>query len=197
MSTQRSQMDEFSFYWLDKFKEGDNAAFHQFYKLTINIIKGWLYNKSSITTSEDEREELIANAYCKVFENREKMVDFHHANSWLFVCVRNKIIDKLRERRSYKNYVKETLYVEKGEHDPFESTLEERFPLLRQAMKKLSFQRQMVMYYSFVEGLSPIQIARKIGLARQTVLNHRNEAIKFIRKEMGTTSKTAKHIIIH
>jgi RNA polymerase sigma factor (sigma-70 family) len=54
---------------------------------------------------------------------------------------------------------------------------------LSEEIKKLSTQRKKVLQFYFFENKSTSEIAEILGLATQTVLNHKTQAIAELRKQ--------------
>src|ERR1700741_3650796 len=78
---------------MNSFREGNKEAFRIVYDL---MVRPLTYFVENIIHSEPDAEDIVANAFYKLFHARLGMKSFDHVKRWLYVIVRNESIDYLR-----------------------------------------------------------------------------------------------------
>src|ERR1700742_5052779 len=75
------------------FREGNKDAFRLVYD---QLVRPLSYFVENIIHSQVDAEDIVANAFYKLFHSRASMRSFEHIKRWLYVIVRNESIDYLR-----------------------------------------------------------------------------------------------------
>src|ERR1700750_1945368 len=78
---------------MNSFREGDKNAFRWVYD---QMVRPLTYFVENIIHSQTDAEDIVANAFYKLFHARAGMKSFEHIKRWLYVIVRNEAIDYLR-----------------------------------------------------------------------------------------------------
>ena len=128
--------------------------------------------------SHVDAEDIVANAFNKLFYARERMKSYEHVKRWLYVIVRNESIDYLRAKTRQRESHYDLAYLETNVDQNIE-TERAKTVLLQNIMaeiEKLPRQRKAIVRLYFFEQKSTAEIAEQLGLNSQTVLNHKSKA---------------------
>jgi RNA polymerase sigma factor (sigma-70 family) len=163
------------------FREGDKEAFRVVYD---RMVRPLTYFVENIIHSSIEAEDIVANAFYKLYHARTGMRSFEHVKRWLYVIVRNESIDYLRAKAKLKESKHDIAYLESGYEEQAE-TERVRTVLLQDIHKeieRLPKQRKTILRLYFFEKKNTIEIAEMLELSPQTVLNHKTKALDALRK---------------
>jgi RNA polymerase sigma-70 factor (family 1) len=173
-----SELDDFS---LEGFLRGDakdfKAVFDRLYKPLYNFC-------SKIIDSAADAEDIVSNAFCKLFGMRSGMQSFDHIKRWLYVSVKHMAIDHLRLKTRTHEIAQGLRHldttVEQGiDLEMLKSSL---LQSLSEAIDKLPRQRKTILQLYFYQHKSTSEIAELLNLQSQTVLNHKTRALEALRK---------------
>ena len=163
------------------FREGNKEAFRLVYD---QMVRPLSYFVENIIHSQVDAEDIVANAFYKLFHARANMRSFEHIKRWLYVIVRNESIDYLRAKTRQKESQYDLSYLETGIEEQAE-TERVRTVLLQDIHKeieRLPKQRKTILRLYFFEQKNTSEIAEIMHLSPQTVLNHKTKALDALRK---------------
>ena len=151
-------------------KQGDRSALHFLYVRYADHVRGLV---RSIVRDEHEAEDITHNVFAKLvtairrYEPRE--VPFA---AWILRVSRNAALDHLRARRQIPC---EEVRTSDEEH---EQVGFDRSQALREAFNRLPQNQREVLVLRHIAGLSPSEIARRIGKTESSVdgLHHRGRS---------------------
>jgi len=163
------------------FKEGNEAAFKAIYSTMSTPL---LYFVENIIHSQVDAEDIVANAFYKLYHAREGLRSIDHIKRWLYVIVRNESIDFLRLRARQQETKYDLAYLEPNADEQLETERVRTVLLqdIRAAIEELPRQRRKILRLYFFEEKSTAEIAEIMQLRPQTVLNHKTKAIDSLRK---------------
>jgi len=163
------------------FKEGNEAAFRAIYA---SMATPLLYFVENIIHSQVDAEDIVANAFYKLYHAREGLRSVDHIKRWLYVIVRNESIDFLRLRARQMETKYDLAYLEPNADEQLETERVRTVLLqdIRAAIEELPRQRRKILRLYFFEEKSTAEIAEIMQLRPQTVLNHKTKAIDSLRK---------------
>jgi len=147
-------------------KEGDASALHFLYVRYADNVYGYV---NSIVRDSHEAEDITHDVFAKLtraigrYEERE--VPF---GAWIFRVARNAAFDHLRSRRAIPC---EEIRMSDESHEPGL----ERSQCLRTALESLTAEQRQVLILCQVAGLSPGEIAGRLGKSEASIhgLHHR------------------------
>lgn len=160
---------------------GDREAFETLYCLYYpRLIRAVV----QIIKSREDAQEIVQDAFLKVWLERERVNPKFSFKAYLFTIVKNRALDYLRraattqalrqkiweEMRLGRNVTEEEFYYE------------ELSRLAAAAITQLPGQRQTVYRLIREEGLSYEEISARLGISKNTVKNHMIEALKDIKR---------------
>jgi RNA polymerase sigma-70 factor (family 1) len=163
------------------FREGNKEAFRMVYD---QLVRPLTYFVENIIHSQVDAEDIVANAFYKLFHARTSMRSYEHVKRWLYVIVRNESIDYLRAKTRQQESKHDLAYLESGIEEQAE-TERVRTVLLQDIHKeieRLPRQRKTILRLYFFEQKNTSEIAEIMQLSPQTVLNHKTKALDALRK---------------
>lgn len=163
------------------FREGNKEAFRMVYD---QMVRPLTYFVENIIRNQCDAEDIVANAFYKLFHAREGMRTFEHVKRWLYVIVRNEAIDYLRSKTRVKESHHDMAYLESGidEHVETERVRSILLQDINREIDKLPRQRKTILRLYFFEEKNTSEIAELLQLSPQTVLNHKTKALDSLRK---------------
>lgn len=166
---------------MHSFREGDKESFKWVYD---RMVRPLTYFVENIIFSRVDAEDIVANAFHKLFHARAGMKSYEHIKRWLYVIARNESIDYLRLRTKQRESQNEVAYLETGTEDQWETERVKTvvFQNILAEIEKLPRQRKAILRLYFFEQKSTSEIAAQMGLNAQTVLNHKAKALDSLRK---------------
>ena len=163
------------------FREGSRDAFRVIYDL---MVRPLTYFVENIIHSEPDAEDIVANAFYKLFHSRGGMKSYDHVKRWLYVIVRNESIDYLRLKTRQRESQYDLSYLESGVEEQIETERVRTILLqdIHKEIEKLPRQRRTILRLYFFEQKSTSEIAEIMQLSPQTVLNHKTKALDALRR---------------
>lgn len=126
-------------------------------------------------------EEVVADCFIKLWIKRNDLVISSSVNSYLFLMVRNGLIDSMRKKGK-------TILLEFGSIPelPDEQTQHEldQFDQLYKALEKLPEQRRRILELAVYESRTYAQISEKLGISVNTVKTQIGRAYRFLKEEL-------------
>lgn len=166
--------------FFDRFRQGDGSAFKVFYDLHFPrlclIIREYVDQRDVV-------EDIVTNAFVKLYDRRATINDPRHLYAFLFVVAKHEAIGYLRNQRRQRvaRAVQERL-ADREYHDPHEAEQEwdEWTSKVQQLIELLPPARKKIFQLHFASGLSIREIANQLHLTETTVRNQRNRALIFL-----------------
>jgi RNA polymerase sigma factor (sigma-70 family) len=166
---------------MNSFREGDKDSFRWIHD---QMARPLLYFVENIIFSQPDAEDIVANAFYKLFHARAGLKSYEHVKRWLYVIVRNEAIDYLRLRNKQRQSSHDLAYLASDveEHAETERVKTVLLQSILAEIEKLPRQRRTILRYYFFEQKNTAEIADMMGLNSQTVLNHKAKALESLRK---------------
>jgi len=163
------------------FREGNKEAFRWVYD---RMVRPLTYFVENIIHSPVDAEDIVANAFYKLFHARANMRSFEHVKRWLYVIVRNESIDYLRLKTRQKESQYDLAYLDTGIEEQAETERVRTILLqdIHKEIERLPKQRKTILRLYFFEQKNTSEIAEILQLSPQTVLNHKTKALDALRK---------------
>lgn len=179
MSAALNLLDEPSFIRL--FHSGDKEAFRLFYDHQLRQVTFFAEN---IIKSQADAEDIVANAFHKLFHARATMTSVEHIKRWLFVTIRHECVDYLRLKKRKQAHREDHSYVFREDEDTLETERVKAALLaeIHREIEALPRQRKTILKMYFFEQRSTREIAELLDLNTQTVLNHKTKALDALKK---------------
>jgi RNA polymerase sigma-19 factor, ECF subfamily len=163
------------------FREGNQDAFRLVHDQMSRQLQYFVEN---IIHSQTDAEDIVANAFYKLFHARAGIRTFEHVKRWLYVTVRNESIDYLRAKTRSRESEQDLAYLQSGVEEDAETERMKTVLLqgIHQEIAKLPKQRKKILRLYFFERKNTTEIAEIMQISPQTVLNHKTKALDSLRK---------------
>ena len=130
-------------------------------------------------------EEAVSDCFIKLWSKRSEIVIERSVKSFLFVILRNSLLDLIRKKNGII-----TLDVISLPEIPDTETQNEfdQYARLYIALEKLPEQRRRILELAVFESYSYIQIAEKLDISVNTVKTQMGRAYRFLKEELDPAS---------
>ena len=156
-------------------KKGEAAAWRELFRRFYPSLYSF-----SVAMLKDSRiaQDVVQEAFMKLWIHRDKISSTEHLERWLFMVVKNEIIDYFRVMKPIAESLAaaENAVEERTAED--ESLYDETSEIIRKGVNSLPTQRRQVFIMSRFGQLSNREISLRMGLSIRTVERHLALAIK-------------------
>jgi RNA polymerase sigma-70 factor (family 1) len=166
----------------ERFRQGDGDAFKilydRYFPMLFRVIREYVGR-------QDIAEDIVANAFVKLYNSRTRIRDTEHIYGFLFVVARNEAVGHHRDQRRWRGaHAAQELLADREYNDPMEAELERDrwMGKISQLIERLPPARRQICELHFFKGLSVREIANQLNLTETTVRNQRNRALSFLRQ---------------
>ncbi len=173
-----------------KLKEGNPAAYEELFKQTfprmLNYCKLFVHD-------QEQANDLVQACFIKLWEKRSSIKTLQSVESLLFVMLRNKCLNYLRDQKLH-TIEKEIDSIGENELQHLfqldfigkeETSLEEQLIVaIRESVERLPEKRKIVFTKSKLEGKKNKEVADELGISVKAVEKRLHQAREQIRKEM-------------
>ncbi len=170
---------------LQRVANGDENAFAQLFKTHYNHLGGFIMR---ITESESLTQEIVQDAFLKVWTNRSALAEINCFSAYLQVVARNHAFNCLkqiaRENSRKKEWVNTVLRLATNDTDDKDAV--DTGSLIDEAIKLLPPQQKRVYTLSRQDGMKQEEIARELGISLETVKKHMVLALRFLKGHIRT-----------
>jgi RNA polymerase sigma-70 factor (ECF subfamily) len=160
-------------------EEGLDYFFRRYHAPLIYFAQGLIHDRETA-------EDLVEDAFLKLWERREELGMQGSLRAWLYTTVRNACIDLLRRNKLKVVYVKEVQATSDKDDKPVlhriieAETIEQVYAALQSLPPKCG--QVFRMYY--LEEKSLQEIADELDLSLSTVKSQKGRAIELLRKKL-------------
>ncbi|WP_051292952.1 RNA polymerase sigma-70 factor [Olivibacter sitiensis] len=160
------------------FAKGNEVAFKTIFDM---FHRRLIYFAGGIVPDSPEIEDIVQEAFEKLWNRRRH---FHHLNailSFLYLCVKNNCLNRLKHAKVKDKYqFRQAEQVDS--HNAILWMIEaEVLEHMHQAIKKLPEGCQQVIYYGYFKGMNNKEIADKLCVSINTVKTQKTRALKSLR----------------
>ena len=160
--------------------EGDEFAFRKIF----NHYKDKLFNYTyRITDNEGLAEEIVMDAFLKIWCNREDLIYINRFDAYLYTIIRNRAFSAIKRRAQETLIITRHSNISSEYQECTEETVvyNEYQYILKRAINKLPPQQKLVYSMSREEGLKYEEIADQLNLSKNTVKAHLKKALNTLR----------------
>jgi RNA polymerase sigma-70 factor (family 1) len=160
--------------------EGDESAFRTIYDTYYDHIFGVAF---AFMKSTAMAEDAVQEVFCKIWYKRTSLPLVEKFDAYLFMVARNHILTEIRNNLRQKEYVESLRkYLHESDETPLQTFINnESEEIIRKAVEALPAQQKSVYKLTREDGLSQAEIAGKLSISKNTVRNHMNASLRFIR----------------
>lgn len=144
---------------------------------------------NKLVTNEQTAEDLVADAFVKLWNKKESITQSNAVKSYLYTSVRNAAIDHLRKQKITAVHQAEVIYLHPVEDSTIVSRIieTETYHQLYQSLQTLP-QKYAEIINLHIQGKTHKQIAQQLGIAEKTVRNQKSLAIQLLKKSFNIFS---------
>ncbi len=162
------------------FRRGDRLALKHIFGL---YYKALCYFAVNLVSDQAQAEDIVADSFVKLWKLRKNFDTLTNVRAFLYITVRNASFNFLQHARRVTAAQREMLYLfqmdaQELHFHEIETSLLEKIYL---EIESLPRQCREVFKLFYLERLDTTQIAKRMGLSRNTVQNHKIRAVKLLR----------------
>jgi RNA polymerase sigma factor (sigma-70 family) len=172
----------------EQFRNGSAEAFTFYVDLHYPSIFIFLLGKAR---NQAVALDLTQDTFVVLYENRANINDEEHLTCFLYLCARRLFYAHQRGQKALKRMKKELAYATKEVCSILNDLeiisnelLVKHYAML--AFQALPEQKQRIVRLYYFENLTVKEIAARLGIREQTVLNHRSQSIRIMRDYLIT-----------
>jgi len=169
----------------DAFKKGDEKALEKYFD---RYHRGLYATVNKIVRREDVTEDIVNEAFVKLWRHRDRINDIDHICSFLYIVARNDAIEYFRYSGRVEKVLKglsqlaELTYEEPIENEIRMAQLVERLYI---QIDLLPPQGKKILLLRYFMNKDVKVIARLLHIEEQTVRNHIGRSLHFLRKSLA------------
>ncbi len=169
---------------IEKIVEGDEQAFSVLFFKYLPVLQIFA---TKFTKSDDAAEEIIQDAFLRVWLNRDKLVEVENVKAYLYKYVSNECLSYLRRKLKEDKMVDAFTNKQLSSHNNTaeEINLNEITKIIAVAVEKLPEQRKNIYQLSRRDGKSIPEIAEILNISPNTVKNALVISLKSIRLHLN------------
>jgi RNA polymerase sigma-70 factor (family 1) len=164
---------------LQRFRQGDEAAFNSIYKqLHLSI-----FSFCNHLVPEDDARDITAEIFFTLWKMREQWDSIINIKAFLFISARNHCLRVLQNMKMKSEKKKQIAYLLQNEQQLIiGSEIESEIIVqLREKVELLPEYYRQIIKLSYFEGYGNQEIAEMLGISEKTVRNAKSIALKEIK----------------
>jgi RNA polymerase sigma-70 factor (ECF subfamily) len=168
------------------FQSGDPLVFKQVFQCYYQQLCHYAYR---IVLDYYKAEEIAADAFVKLYQQRENICDFQHIKRFLFTCTRNATCDTVRMRERYRRRLHQVALLQETVEPPCEQALirSQTLDRLYQLARQLPGSCNRIFDLYFHQGYSTRQIAGELHMHPKTVRNQKAIGVHLLQQAARTS----------
>ena len=132
-----------------------------------------------------EAADMAAIAFIKLWNDRHKFKTLQNIKAYLYVVTRNACIDYLRFLQRQREIVKDVLYLQELKENQYNEHISpEALNKIYQLIKALPDKCRKIFELIYFENLTTTQVATRLRISNQNVLNQKARAIQILRASL-------------
>lgn len=165
---------------ISRLSKGEYSAFSELYDQYWESLYGFV--NSRIHNSEAS-EDILHDLFLSLWKNREKLVEIHSLESYMYTSCRYLIIAFIKKQARIIQSVDSALLEIEDSQSSLEDRLHYRHVLdqLHSEVERLPEKCRQVFRLSREQHLTNLEISQELGVTESTVENHINKALRRLR----------------
>lgn len=165
-----------------RFRTGDREEFKYVYDTCYDALYLFAYN---LVRKETEAQDITTETFIKLWRLHGNFESLNNIRAFLYVTSRNACIDYLRFLQKQRTVHKEISYLEEFSGElKNEMISAEVLSVLSQKIKSLPGKCRKIFELIYINNLTTGEVAAKMGVSNQNVLNQKARAIQLLRSSM-------------
>ena len=173
-----------------RLKEGNSAAYEELFKQTFPRLLGYC---RLFINDQAQANDLVQECFVRLWEKRQTIDPRQSVESLLFVMLRNRCLNHLRDQKNdliekklnniNENELQHLYQLDFAGRE--EKTLEEQLiEAIRESVEELPEKRRLVFIKTKIEGKKNKEVAEELGISVKAVEKHLHQAKEQIRTQM-------------
>ncbi len=168
---------------MEGFRLGRETSLVQLFK---QLYRPLYYSAMGYTNNRFAADEIVADAFIRVWERRQQFFELPCLKSYLYFIVKNASLNWIKKNARHPSQVLSDNLIDKPEIDDFADLITaELLANLASALGKLSPQGKLVMQSLFFNNKTNLETAEEMGLAVSTVKTQKARALVKMRGVLG------------
>ncbi|GEM_PF-2304645 len=164
---------------LTKLRDGDHESYQKVYMHARKPIRKFVLN---IVGSEAYADDITQDIFFILWEYKEKIEPEKNIRTFLFFIARRILNKYRRSQQIHERYANSVWFEESDNFTSHDFVVEKEAELLKRSiLRRMPAQQRRIFEMSHDEGLSPEEIAERLGVKRDTVYTKLSKARKEIR----------------
>jgi len=162
-------------------------AFDRVYELYSHKLFSFVFK---ILKNEAEADDIVQEVFVKIWESRHNIEDYKLLNSYIFTIAYNNSIDLIRKRinnTKYLEHLRNYSVIYTTPNSISELEFNELNTQTEKLIANLPDRQKQVYLLHREEGLTYPEIAKQLGISKNTVENHMVKALKYLRQNMDNS----------
>lgn len=123
-------------------------------------------------------EDIVADVFVTLMQQIDRLPDPYQLEAYLFYITRKKCLDHIKKQQRIAKSISTFNLITPSNEAEIEAEISF---LIYDELSRLSPQRKQIMIQLYMKGLTSQQVARRMKLSRQTVLNQKVKTLKALR----------------
>ena len=165
------------------FKNGEIKAFEALFAKYHKRLYAYIFN---MLQSKEDTEEIVQDAFVKIWEHREQYIEDYPFNVFLFKIAKNSFLNFIRKKVN-KSVVEEHFdWIMEHRESPTDEYLiyRETKLIVDKIIETLPPKRREIFVLRRIDGLSRTEISERLGISIITVDSQLMKANKFVKDEL-------------
>jgi RNA polymerase sigma-70 factor (family 1) len=174
---------------MQQIAEGDEKAFAELYRIYVPLLTPFIYG---ITKQDVMVEEMIQEAFLRLWMNRDKLAEINNPRGWIFRITANICYTWLKRKITERSIVQGMELKEVTDEISPEETVDSKILIheIKIAVDGLPPARKKIYQMSREQGMAIPEIATSLGLSTQTVKNTLTKSLQAIREHLQSKGYT-------
>lgn len=178
------------------FKNGNSKAFEKLFERHHKKLYAFLFH---LLNSKEDAEEIVQEAFIKIWEKREDFIEGYPFESFLFKIAKNAFLNLTRKKvtrgvfEEHLNLLQEISSERSDDYIIFKETSD----IIDTIISGLPAKRKEIFLLRRIEGLSRQEIADTLGISVVTVDGQLLKANKYLKEELKKYSLLLIALVVH
>jgi RNA polymerase sigma-70 factor (ECF subfamily) len=161
-------------------KRGDHQAFKQFFEKHHTYLYRFLLKRGM---SEQQAEDLIQQAFVKIWEQRTEIDETKSLRSYLFRIAYTRMLNQIRDNKKFNDDADPDSKAAQSQTD---ATLEQQelSNAIERAIQEMPEKRQLVFQLCYLQEFRYQEAAEFMEVSVKTIENHMGAALKDLRSKL-------------
>ena len=165
-----------------RIKEGDHVAFRHFFERYHGVLLTYLSKKG---LEEEAAQDIVQNAFIKIWESRDQINPSKSLKSFLFRIGYTRMLNHFRDTAKFDQGT--DLNLRANESNVYqEAAFSQMHNYLLKVVQKMPEKRKAVFELCFLQEFTYREASETLGVSIKTIENHMALALKTVRAAMAT-----------